>query len=139
MRILFDTNVLLDLILEREPHVRAAAELLAAAETGLVTGLFSATTATTTHYLVERHLDREQALEGLRRLMTLLEVAPVTRAVLEDAITLGFEDFEDAVQHEAARHAAADGIATRNAVDFSQATLAVYTPAELLEVIRERP
>ena len=138
IRILFDTNVLLDVLLEREPHVQDAAQLLAAVETGRLAGILSATTTTTIYYLVERARDREQALRGLRRLLTLFEVAPVTRAVLEDALHLGFADYEDGVQHEAARHASAEGIVTRNAQDFAQASLPIYTPMELLLVLRRR-
>lgn len=138
MRILFDTNVLLDALLDREPYVRDAAELVAAVETGTMSGLLGATTVTTIYYIAERALDRERALQGIRRLLMLFEVAPVNRAVLEDALRLDFQDFEDAVLHEAARHAAAEGIVTRNVRDFSQAVLPVYTPAELLQIIQQR-
>lgn len=138
IRILFDTNVLLDALLERQSHVQEAAQLLAAVETGRLAGLLSATTATTVYYLIERARDREHALLGLRRLLTLCEAVPVTRAVLEEALDLGFDDYEDAVQHEAARHAGADGIITRNVRDFAQAVLPIYTPTELLQVLRLR-
>lgn len=133
-RVLFDTNVLLDVLLMRAPHVKDAALLMAAVETGRLVGLFSATTATTLYYLVERSRDRTHALRSLRQLMTLFEVAPVSRAVLEDALQLGFSDYEDGVQHEAARHAGAMGLVTRNVKDFDGATLAVFTPKELLQV-----
>jgi predicted nucleic acid-binding protein len=138
MRILFDTNVLLDALLERQPYVQETAQLLAAVETGLLAGVLSATTATTIYYLVERARDRAHALLGLRRLLRLLEAVPVTRAVLEEALDLGFDDYEDAVQHEAARHAGAEGIVTRNVQDFTQAVLPIYTPTELLQVLRLR-
>ena len=138
MRILFDTNVLLDALLEREPYMRDAAQLLAAVEMGTLSGLLGATTVTTIAYIAERALGRERTLQGIYRLLTLFEVAPVTRAVLEDALRLDFQDFEDGVLHEAARHAAAEGIVTRNVRDFSQAVLAVYTPAELLQIIQRQ-
>ena len=97
MRILFDTNVLLDALLEREPYMRDAAELLAAVEMGTLSGLLGATTVTTIAYIAERALGRERTLQGIYRLLTLFEVAPVTRAVLEDALRLDFQDFEDGV------------------------------------------
>ena len=137
MHVLFDTNVLLDVLLEREPHVRAAARLVAAVETGQFTGLLGATTLTTVYYLAGRARDRRHATESIRRLLTLFEVAPVTRAVLTDALDLGFHDYEDAVLHEAARHASADAIVTRNTADFTDATLPVYTPTELVQIIEQ--
>lgn len=138
LRILFDVNVLLDVVLDREPHVRASAELLAEVENGRLGGLMSAVTAPTIHYIVRRQLDREQSLLTTRRLLDLCEVAPVTRVVLEDALSLGFDDYEDAVQHESARHAQADGIVTRNVRDFELGKLAIFTPDQLLQVLRQR-
>ncbi len=137
MQILFDTNVLLDVLLEREPHVREAAALFEAVETGRLTGLVGATTVTTIYYLAERAGDHEAAEAGIRQLLRLFEVAPVTRAVLEEALALGFGDFEDAVLHEAARHAGAEGIVTRNVEDF-QGSLPIYTPGELLHILERR-
>ena len=135
LRILFDVNVLLDVVLNREPYVRSAARLLAAVETGQLNGLVSAVTAPTIHYIVQRERNRDQSLVAIRLLLEICEVAPVTRAVLVDALAIGFDDYEDAVQHEAARHALADGIVTRNVGDFKPATLAVYTPDQLLQVV----
>lgn len=67
--------------------------------------------------------------------LQLFQIAPVNRSVLENAVAAGFEDFEDAVLHEAARQARADGIVTRNADDFTDATLTIYTPAELVQAL----
>lgn len=138
LRFLFDTNVLLDVILSREPHVRTASELLAEVEAGRLHGLVSAVTIPTIHYIVRRARDHQQSLFAVRSLLELCEVAPVTRAVLDDALDLDFNDYEDAIQHEAARHASADGVVTRNVADFGSASLAVFTPEQLLEAVHRR-
>jgi predicted nucleic acid-binding protein len=135
MRILFDTNVLLDALLERKPGAVPAARLMAAVESGKIAGLLSATTVTTLFYLARRQIGRDVAFETIGRLLALFEVASVTRAVLEDALTLNMADFEDAVQHEAARHSSATGIVTRNVRDFGAASLPVYLPDELIHII----
>ncbi|ARA92858.1 twitching motility protein PilT [Rhodothermaceae bacterium RA] len=135
MRILFDTNVVLDVLLERNPFVRPASLLFEAVERRKITGLLCATTLTTIDYLVARARDRDTARQGVAWLMQGFEVAPVNRAVLANALSLNFDDFEDAVLHEAARLAGADGLVTRNAPDFRAATLSVYTPAELLAAL----
>lgn len=131
MRLLFDTNVVLDVMLDREPHVAASAEVLSRAEAGDLTGCLCATTVTTIHYLVTRALGSGGALVEVRKLLSLFEIAPVNRTVLEAALDLGFPDYEDAVLHEAARQVSAQGIVTRNARHFKKSSLPVYTPEEL--------
>ena len=138
MRVLFDTNVVLDVLLDRQPHAPDAVRSFAYAERGAIDGVLGATTLTTIHYLAAKALGTEQAREHIGTLLQLFGVAPVTRAVLEDALALGFGDFEDAVLHEAARHAGAAGIVTRNTADFAKASLVVYTPAELNAALRHR-
>lgn len=136
MRILFDTNVLLDLLLVRDPHVREAALITEYVEAHRLTGVVAATTITTLSYFVERAYSATQAREDIQNLLKLFEVASVGRKVLEDALAMGFEDYEDAVLHEAARAGQADGIVTRNTKDFDRAVLAIYSPLELLHVLQ---
>ena len=131
MRILFDTNVVLDVMLDREPHADTSAEILSRVESGDLTGCVCATTVTTIHYLAARAVGSERALAEVRKLLSLFEIASVNRAVLETALDLGFTDYEDAVLHEAARAVDAQGIVTRNPRHFKNASLPVYMPEEL--------
>ncbi len=96
-----------------------------------MTGLLGAATLTTIHCIARRNVGVESADEMMRDLLRLFEVAPVNRAVLEGAISLGFNDFEDAVLHEAGRLAGAGAIATRDRRGFSSFTLRVYGPETL--------
>ena len=130
--VLFDTNVVLDVLLDREPHVHASAQAMAMVERGEVRGVLCATTVTTLFYLATRALDARRARGHIDALLRLFDVAPVTRLVLTDALGIGFADYEDAVLHEAARHADVQGIVTRNLRDFSAATLPVLSPDEFL-------
>lgn len=131
MRLLFDTNVVLDLMLDREPYAAASAEVLSRVEAGELTGCICATTVTTIHYLATRAIGAERALTEVRKLLSLFEIAPVSRTVLETALDLGFADYEDAILHEAARQVSAQGIVTRNTRHFKKAVLPIYTPEEL--------
>ncbi|RMD59608.1 PIN domain-containing protein [Candidatus Parcubacteria bacterium] len=135
MKVLFDTNVLLDLLLERSPFVAPAARLVARVERGELVGLLGATTVTTIHYLVAKVAGKDKAIEGVRNLLTIFAVAPVNRTVLELAESSGFSDFEDAVLHEAGRLAGANAIVTRNPDDFKTGTLIVHTPAALEAIL----
>lgn len=135
MRVLFDTNILIDLYLLRKPYLENAQLLFDAVDEGLVTGLLGATTVTTVFYLVRKEIGSAAAQEKIGELLTRFGVAPVGRAVIEDALALGFADFEDAVLHEAARHARAAAVVTRNAKDFQPSALPIHTPAELLRLL----
>jgi predicted nucleic acid-binding protein len=133
--ILFDTNVVLDLFLDREPFSLPAAQLFTFIETGKLSGCICATTATTVHYLSVKVAGSRIAREHIKKLLTLFEIAPVNRSVLETALKLKFRDFEDAVVHEAARQMGAQGIVTRNTRDFKIAKISIYTPEELLHML----
>lgn len=139
MMVLFDTNVILDVLLKRESHAPFAVRLFAAVEYGTLTGLIPASVVPTVYYLAHKVVGPRQARVHLRNLLKLFEVAPVNRAVLEDAFQMRFPDYEDAVIHEAARHAGADGIVTRNGQDFRHAALRVYAPDELVRILRTLP
>jgi predicted nucleic acid-binding protein len=136
LRVLFDTNVVLDVLLDREPFADDAALLVSCAEQGKLDAFLCATTITTIHYLASKALGVEQARILVKKLLSLFEIAPVNRSVLESAEELGFTDFEDAVLHEAARHAGVQAIVTRDPKGFAQATLAVHTPDMLLKALK---
>jgi predicted nucleic acid-binding protein len=139
VRVLFDTNVILDVLLARAPHVGSATALLDRVAAKTLDGLLGATTLTTIHYLATKAVGVGPAERHLRTLLGLFDVAPVTRAVLTDALDAGLPDYEDAVLHEAARHAGAEAIVTRDAQGFARARLKVYAPEELLRFIRAMP
>lgn len=132
MNVLFDTNVVLDVLLDRKPFVHDSAQVLALVERGAIIGSLCATTVTTLFYLCGRALDAQQARAQVGTLLQLFDIAPVNRLVLGDALAAAFADYEDAVLHEAARHAGCQAIVTRNVRDFSAASLPIYTPAEFL-------
>ena len=135
MKVLFDTNVVLDVLLAREPHAAVAAWLFALVDSERIDGAVCATTVTTVAYVATKAVGGRQAKKLLRQLLDLFAVAGVDRQVLEAALRLDFEDVEDAVIHEAARAWGAAGIVTRNGRDFARASLPVFDPAELLAAL----
>ena len=139
MRVLFDTNVVLDHLLEREAYVDTAERLLGLVDTGALEGVICSTTATTIHYLAAKAVGATAAMGYLRELLAIFDVAPVDREVLRAALALGFPDFEDAVLHEAARGAGAAAIVTRNGKDFARSVIPVFSPSELLAALYADP
>lgn len=131
MKVLFDTNVVLDVLLAREPHVRFAAPLMAMADRGAIEGVVSATTVTTIHYIAAKAVGRDAAAGHVRQLLAVFGVAGVDRDVLIAALDIDLDDYEDAVLHEAGRADAVAAIVTRNGKDFAGATIPVFEPGEL--------
>lgn len=136
MKVLFDTNIVLDVLMDRAPHADAAVELFSKVESGSIIGYLVATTITTIYYLMAKAIGQERADTEIRKLLTMFEVAPVNRAVLELALAAGFADFEDAVIAEAATHVGADAIVTRNRKDFKPARIPVYSSTELAKILK---
>ncbi|MGO8684588.1 MAG: PIN domain-containing protein [Thermoleophilia bacterium] len=135
MKVLFDTNVVLDVLLERQPHVEAAARLFALLDSRRLEGSICATTVATVFYIASRSFGAKRAQALVRDLLALFDVAGVDRDVLTRALDLGFADFKDAVLHEAARAGGMAAIVTRDGKDFAHASLAVFDPYELLAAI----
>ena len=136
MRVLVDTNVVLDVLLDRRPFAEAAARIFALVEESTIEGFLCATTVTTVDYLLGQALAPEKARDALQRLLNLFEIAPVNRPVLEQALRSGISDFEDAVLEQAGRLVAADAITTRNVRDFEKSTVTVYDPLELISTVK---
>ena len=135
MRILVDTNVVLDVLLDRRPFAQAAAQVFALVEESRIEGFLCATTVTTVDYLLGQALAPDEARAALKRLLDLFEIAPVNRPVLEQALGSNISDFEDAVLEQSARLVSVDAIATRNLTDFEKSSVPAFDPPELLSAV----
>jgi predicted nucleic acid-binding protein len=127
-RILFDVNVVLDVLLDRRPHAEASAAAWAAVETGIAEGLLAAHSVTTIHYLVRRELGAAKAMRVLSSILKVFSVAAVDQTVVQEAQQLSCPDFEDAVTAAAARLAECDYIVTRDPKGFRGSPVRSLTP-----------
>lgn len=135
MKVLFDRDVVLDLLLDRRPHASPAGKLMSKAESGEISGYLCASAVTTIYYLAAKVAGAKRARTEVQKLLSLFEIAPVNRAILESALQGSFSDFEAAVAHEVAQHVEALGIVTRNLRDFKNSAVPVYAPGDLLAVL----
>lgn len=135
MKVLFDTNIILDVLLDRKPFADHASSLMSKVERSEVNGFLCATTVTTIHYLLSKYLDKEKAIASINSIIALFEVASVNRLVIESALKSKFIDFEDSVLHESARHAGVEYIITRNIKDFKKTKIPAFTPIEFLSML----
>lgn len=135
MKLLLDTNIVLDVLMDRVPFADCGVELFSKVEDGTITGYLSGTTVTTVFYLAAKTLGTPRARQETGKLLELFDVAPVNGRILKAALAHGFDDFEDAVIHEAACHVGADAIVTRNQRDFSKSSLPVYSSEEMAKML----
>ncbi|HYL37356.1 MAG TPA: PIN domain-containing protein [Bryobacteraceae bacterium] len=102
-RVLFDINVVVDVLLDRKPYAEASTEAWALVETGVVEGFLAAHAVTTIPYLVRRQLGAAEAKRLLAAILSVFDVAAVDARVIQEALRLPCSDFEDAVTAAAAR------------------------------------
>jgi predicted nucleic acid-binding protein len=135
MKILIDSNVVLDLLLERGAFYDPALRVFSLSK-GSFRLFVSASTITDIYYIV-RNLkkSKEIALESLKNLLAMVDVAAVTGDEIRQAVNLDWSDFEDAVQYAVGESIAVDYIVTRNKNDFASAVLPVVSPDEFLALL----
>ena len=138
-RVLFDSDVLLDVLAQRQPFVFASAQVLnsVTVKQSPVQGYVSGHAVTNIFYILRRQVGREAARELLVRLLQNLHVARVTDDVIRAALQSFMIDFEDAVTSEAAKVAGAEIIVTRNTSDFTTSSIPAILPEEFLKIISE--
>lgn len=138
MRVLLDTDVILDVIEARMPFTVEAAELLDLNEQGTFEAHISALTPLNVFYIARKARSSSGLREAVKELLQAVKVCPLDDSVLNAAFALPFSDYEDAVQHCCATAAGLDAIVTRNVRDYKNATLPVFTPAEFLNHIKSQ-
>jgi predicted nucleic acid-binding protein len=139
MRLFFDINVALDVMADREPWVEDSAAVLSLLDKPGFQGLLAAHSVTTLYYLASKHLGHRPAAGALINLLEHLSVTPLDQDLLLRALSLGWDDVEDAVQGIYAERAEADYLVTRNPTDFAAASVAVVTPRQLLATLASSP
>lgn len=135
MNALIDTNVIVDVIVKREPFFTDSSSVLDRAERGEFTAWVCATTITTVFYLVRRRLGAPDTIKRIEDLTAICSTAAVNQAVIASALKSPITDFEDAVLNHSALTVGADCIVTRNELDFRHSTLVIYNPTQFLAAL----
>jgi len=136
LKVLFDTNIVLDVLLDRKQFVELSASLMSLVETNNIEGYLCATTLTTIDYLVAKTHNRKVAKASIQKLLSIFKIAKVDKEVLSLSVESKFADFEDAVQYYSGQKVEIDSIVTRNVNDYKKANYPVYSPSELWGIIK---
>lgn len=134
---LIDTNICLDAGLSRKPFYTNALQIIEHSQFGDFSGVIAAHSLDTIFYIINNENSKEESyivLDGLRRAFS---VAPVTQEIIDTALKLKWNDFEDAIHYAAAQAAGCDAIITRNKKDFKDADLPVFSPFEFLDYLED--
>lgn len=133
MHVLVDTNVILDVLLNREPWVNQAYAVWKAQDQGHLVGYISATTMTDIFYVARRMSGIDTARKAVRLCLETFEICTVDRKTLEYAEKIHGNDFEDNIQIACAYITELNAIVTRDVKGFRNSSVPALTPAEVLE------
>lgn len=133
MRVLLDTNIVLDFILVRQPFFTEADQIFIELQNNKFKAFISAITPINAFYTTRKEKGKEIAFEAIEELLKLVQIARCDKNVFQNALSLGFDDYEDAVQHECALAENLDAIVTRNTKDYKNASMTIYSPNDFLK------
>ncbi|MCC8079848.1 MAG: PIN domain-containing protein [Oscillospiraceae bacterium] len=135
MKVLIDTNVVLDVLCKRNGFYEAAAEIMRYCEISKITGVISALTIPNIVYIMRKELDAQKTRSVVETLQLVFLTADLTSGDIKRALVMNFHDFEDALQSACASRVKADFIVTRNIKDFTESAVPAITPSELLRLL----
>lgn len=135
MRILIDTNVLIDYIAQRAPYENAAEQVLLLCKNKAVNGCVAAHSLMNIFYILRKSMSVEDRKAFLLYLSQITEIVGIDRQRILNAVeNTAFSDFEDSLQEECADSCTADWIVTRNVKDFQGSRITPVTPDEFLTI-----
>ena len=134
MTVFVDTNILIDLLCERESFVQSARMLFAYGYSGRLTLVLSSLSLVNAVYIARKYgyVDVRERLDDITE---FVEVVDLRKEVAKRALTCEWKDYEDAVQYMSAIKENADCIVTRNKKDFRKSVISVYTIEELMSLM----
>lgn len=135
MKILIDTNILLDVLCRRQNFYEDSARIFRLCETKQIDGYISALSVMNLVYIMRKELDAEKIRTVLCELLFIFTIADLTGSDLIRGVNLPFSDYEDSVQSACARRLKADYIVTRDIRDFRNSPVPALMPADLLSRI----
>lgn len=137
MKLFLDTNVMLDLLGERDPFYISAAKIATLADKRKLQIIVSALSYDTTSYFLTKYYGLEKTKDKLRKFKVISEICELDVLIIEKGLNSDFSDFEDSLQYYSALRTECDIIITRNGKDFKKSQIPVMTPDEFLGSIKK--
>jgi len=135
MKVLIDTNVIIDILEKREPFFTDSYTIIQLGLQGKLETIMSAGAVTDVYYIISRSInDANKAREKIVTLAALINICNTTSDDINAALTLNITDFEDAVVAAIAKREKAEYIVTRNEADFIHSPVPAINPAQFLRL-----
>jgi predicted nucleic acid-binding protein len=137
-KLFLDTNVVIDLLGEREPFYESVAKIATLADRGKIQLIVSALTYSTVYYLLSRFEDKGVVKEKIRKFKVIAETSDLTDKIIDKGLSSKFSDFEDSLQYYCAVKMDCNILITRNGKDFKESVIPVLTPDEYLNSLKNK-
>lgn len=134
-KVFLDTNIMLDLLAERDPFYNSIAKIATLADQKVLQLITTPISFTTVNYVLSKFESIESVINKIRKFRILCKVCEVNQEIIDKSLNSQFSDFEDAVQYYSALNSNCNVILTRNGKDFKQSEIAIMTSDEFLKSI----
>jgi len=139
MKVIIDTNIILDVLLKREKFLDKSSKVILLSEKKIIEGFVSASAVTDIFYITNKtYKDKQKSMGLLKELLKTVGVAAVTEREIFKAIDLEWNDFEDAVQYTTAEKIQADYIITRDFGGYKDNAIPAIQPEDFLDMINKK-
>lgn len=138
MKLFIDTNVMMDLLCERNPFYEAIAKIATIGDKNEVELVVSALSFTTTSYFLTKYENVEKCKDKLRKFKIISKIVQLDEVIIEKSLNSNFSDFEDALQYFSALQSDCSVIITRNSKDFKFSEIPIMTAEEFLISINRK-
>lgn len=136
VKVLIDTNVILDVLCNRQQFIKESETVCKMCETKLLSGSICALSILNLVYILRKELNPQGVKSVVDRLYLIFNIEDLKSNDTKKAADMQWSDYEDAVQAVCADRISADYIITRNTVDFKDSRVEAITPTELLNIIK---
>ena len=133
MKVLIDTNIILDALCNRSEFVEDSSRVWKYCEVNQIEGYISALSVPNIVYILRKELTSQKTQQLIQQILMIFEVIDLKSSDLKNAAEMLSSDFEDAVQMCCANRIKADYIVTKNIRDFKESKVPALKPSELLE------
>ena len=139
-KVFLDTDVIIDFLIDRQPHAVASSKIFGFSEKGSLAISTSSLCICNVHYIIRKLVGDLKARNIITKLLELIEVVGVTKNNILDALTSDFKDFEEAVQYSVAlNEIGLKSIITRNTKDYSSSEISVLSPDVFISIFENEP
>ena len=132
MKILIDTDVLIDFLYQRENFFENAMKIVSLIESKKVNGYISSLIIWNLFYILSKHLGDKVARQKIKDFRSIINIISIDDQIIDSALNSNIKDFEDSIQFFAAKKEFIDIIVTRNKKDYPKNIISIMNPTEFL-------